>query len=178
MSAKEISADVPDWSRERPRRFWDPARRLLRSVRRYQACGSGPLGRLGRKRWALSHRFWSAVTSIELPLNTQIAGGLIMPHPTGIVVHPGAVVGPNCLIMQNVTLGTNYGRHGAPRLGGHVDVGPGSVVLGAISVGDHAMIGANAVVLTDVPPRAIMAGAPAKVIRYRTPLDERPEGEV
>ena len=60
MSAKEISADVPDWSRERPRRFWDPARRLLRSVRRYQACGSGPLGRLGRQRWALSHRFWSA----------------------------------------------------------------------------------------------------------------------
>ena len=139
MAKPEVSADTPDWRRERPRRFWDPGRRLLRSLRRYQACGGGPLGWLGRKRWALSHRFWSAVTSVELPINTPIAGGLVMPHPTGIVVHARTKIGPNCLLMQNATLGTNYGRDGAPRLGGHVDVGPGAVVLGAIEIGDRAL---------------------------------------
>ncbi|MGR3783499.1 MAG: serine O-acetyltransferase [Albimonas sp.] len=175
MAETEVSAETPDWSRERPRRFWDPSRRLLLSLRRYQACGDGLLGRLGRKRWALSHRFWSAVTSVELPLNTRIGGGLLLPHATGIVVHPATVLGPNCLLMQNVTLGNNYGRPGTPRLGGHVDVGPGAVILGPVEIGDHALIGANAVVLKDVPPRAVVAGAPARVIRFRDPEEDAPE---
>ncbi|SFI40969.1 serine O-acetyltransferase [Albimonas pacifica] len=167
MTERAVSAETPDWTRERPRRFWDPARRLLRAIRRWQACGTGPLGRLAKKRWALSHRFWSAVTSVEVPLKTPIAGGLMLPHPTGVVVHPDTVIGPNCILFQNVTLGTNYGRRGAPRLGGHVDVGPGAVVLGPVTIGDHALIAANAVVLSDVPPGAVVAGAPARVIRYR-----------
>jgi serine O-acetyltransferase len=70
----------------------------------------------------------------------------------------------NCLIFQQVTLGTRANRNGAPVIGGHVDIGAGAKVLGPIFVGDHAVIGANAVVLMDVQPCAIVVGVPARPI--------------
>ena len=112
---------------------------------------------------ALRHRFWSMVTGADIPLNTQrIAGGLLLPHPTGVVVHPDAQIGPNCLLFQQVTLGTGP-RPGTPRIGGHVDIGAGAKVLGGISIGDHAVIGANAVVVTDVPAWCVATGVPATI---------------
>ena len=92
----------------------------------------------------------------------------MMPHPYGIVVHPSAELGPNCLLMQGATIGTN-GKAGVPRIGGHVDIGPGAMILGQITIGDHAVIGANAVVLEDVPAYGVAVGVPAKVIRIREP---------
>ncbi len=85
-----------------------------------------------------------------------------MPHPTGIVIHPGAVVGPNCLIHQQVTIGIE--KDGVPRIGGHVDIGAGAKILGSVTIGDHAKIGANAVVLRDVPAHATAVGVPARNI--------------
>ena len=121
----------------------------------------------------MRHRFWSVVTGCDLPINTKIGGGLLMPHPNGIVIHPMCKVGPNCLILQQVTLGSNGSniRSGVPTLGGHVDVGAGAKILGPIMIGDHAVIGANAVVLTDVPANAVAVGIPARV-------SSRAEGEV
>ncbi|QFT94759.1 Serine acetyltransferase [Roseovarius sp. THAF9] len=87
-----------------------------------------------------------------------------MLHPNGIVVHPDTVIGPNCILFQQVTLGTNRGDNGAPLLGGHVDVGPGAKILGSVTIGDHAVIGANAVVLSDVPAGATAVGVPARVL--------------
>lgn len=158
-----VSATDPDWSRETPRRWWDPSRRLLRTIRKYQAA-QGPLAGLRRKYWALQHRFWSVITQAEVHLTQQIGGGLLMPHPNGIVLHPAARIGPNCLIFQQVTLGSTRGGGGVPELGGHVDVGAGAKILGSVTVGDHAAIAANAVVLQDVPPRAIVAGVPARIV--------------
>jgi serine O-acetyltransferase len=110
---------------------------------------------------SLRHRFWSAVAGADIPVNaSRIGGGLMIPHPTGVVVHPEAVIGPNCLIFQQVTIGTGP-KPGVPRLGGHVDVGPGAKILGGVTIGDHAVIGANAVVLSDVPPGAVAVGVPA-----------------
>ena len=86
-----------------------------------------------------------------------------MPHPNGIVIHPDAEIGPNCLLFQQVTIGV--GDHGAPRVGGHVDIGAGAKVLGAVTIGRHARIGANAVVIIDVPSGATAVGVPARVIR-------------
>lgn len=156
----QVSAENPDWSREAVRRFWDPGPKLLRTIRRYQAARArgGPLGRLAAKYWAGAHRFWSTVTQCEIHLNAPIEGGLLLPHPTGIVLHPQARIGPNCLIFQQVTLA------GAVVLGGHVDIGAGARVLGPLTIGDHARIGANAVVTADVPPGATVAGIPARVI--------------
>lgn len=155
-----VSARDPDWSREAVRRFWDPGQKLMRAIRRYQAAQQrgGLLSKLARKRWALSHLFWSTVTQCEIHLNTQIAGGLRLTHPTGIVIHPESTIGPNCMIFQQVTLA------GAVELGGHVDIGAGAKLLGPLKVGDHARIGANAVVTQDVEAGQTVAGIPARPI--------------
>ena len=113
--------------------------------------------------WAvLRHRFWSVVTGADIPINCQLGGGLLIPHPNGIVIHPDAQVGPNCLIFQQVTIGAAHG--GVPRIAGHVDIGAGAKVLGSIIVGEHAQIGANAVVLNDVPAGATAVGIPARLV--------------
>ena len=120
----EVSALAPDWTRERCRRFWEPPRRLLRSIRAYQRHRErGRAGWLSCKFSVVSHRFWSVVTGADIPLDCQIGGGLLLPHPNGVVIHPDAVIGPNCLLFQQVTLGNGGPIPGAPVLGGHVDVG-------------------------------------------------------
>ncbi len=91
----------------------------------------------------------------------------MMPHPNGIVVHPDAELGPNCLLFQQVTIGVGGRVPGVPRLEGAVDVGAGAKILGGIVVGAHAKIGANSVVLGDVPSGATAVGAPARVVTKR-----------
>jgi serine O-acetyltransferase len=160
-----VSAEIPDWSRESPRRFWDPSRKLLATIRRYQHWHGekGPVALLLRKVHALRHRFWSIVTGADIPLNCQLGGGLLIPHPNGIVVHPCARIGVNCLIFQQVTIGTANGG-GVPEIGGHVDIGAGAKILGPIRIGAHSKIGANAVVVSDVPRGATAVGIPARAI--------------
>lgn len=163
-----ISSEVPDWSREE-RSGWSPSRSLLAAIRTYQSARgrSGPVSLVRRRLAVLRHRFWSAVTGADIPLNARIGGGLLLPHPNGIVIHPDAPIGPNCLIFQQVTIGTTAGGH--PTIGGHVDIGAGAKIIGPVTVGDHVVIGANAVVTHDVAPGNIVAGIPARVIG-RTPL--------
>lgn len=119
---------------------------------------------LARKVWALEHRFWSVVTSSEISLECEIGGGLQIPHPNGIVIHPDTRIGPNCLIFQQVTLGTR-GDSGAPTIGGRVDIGAGARVLGDISLGDYCKIGANSVVISTFPASSVLVGAPARRVR-------------
>jgi serine O-acetyltransferase len=160
-----VSADHPDWSRERKRWFeWAPSRSLLASIRLYQRHTSsrGLWRSLPRVCAILRHRYWSVVTGADIPLNCNLGGGLLLPHPNGIVIHPDAGIGPNCLLFQQVTIGAN--DHGAPRIGGHVDIGAGAKVLGPVMVGRHVQIGANAVVIKDVPDGATAVGVPARVI--------------
>ena len=166
-----VSATRPDWSRERPRGLWDPSRRLLRSIRRYGAARArgGALSGIARRWWAGEHLFWATLTQADIPATTRIEGGLHLPHPNGIVVHPDVTLGPNCLLMQQVTLGLDGSRAGVPRLGGHVDIGAGAKVLGPVTIGDHAAVGANAVVICDVPPGHLAVGVPARIIAPRTP---------
>ena len=97
------------------------------------------------------------------------AGGLMIPHPNGVVIHPDAVIGPNCLLFQQVTIGTCGPLAGTPRIGGHVDIGAGAKVLGGVHIGDHVKVGANAVVLCDVPSGATVVGIPAR--RVPTPTE-------
>jgi len=162
----DVSAVTPDWSRERKRFFsWDPARSLLASLRAYQRhYGSRhPLHRIARKLAVVRHRFWGVVTGADIPITTRIGGGLLLPHPNGIVIHSAVEIGSNCLIFQQVTIGA--ASDGVPRIGGHVDIGAGARILGPIKIGDHARIGANAVVLRDVPEGKTAVGVPAVILR-------------
>ena len=122
------------------------------------------VGRFITGTYVLRHRFWSVVTGAEIQLNSHLGGGLLLPHPNGVVIHPAAEIGVNCLIFQQVTIGYGGKRLGVPKLGGHVDVGAGAKILGGVVIGDHAKIGANAVVLDDVPAWATAVGIPARVI--------------
>lgn len=165
------SATEPDWSREDCDQWWDPSKQLLKAVRDYQNGGrrGGVVGRAKQKLAVLRHRFWSVIAGADIPLNARgIEGGLILPHPQGVVIHPEAQIGPNCLLFQQVTIGTGP-KPGTPRIGGHVDVGAGAKILGGIVIGDHAVIGANAVVIDDVPPWCVAVGVPAVVKRRRRP---------
>ena len=163
----EISAREADWSREHKQFFsWCPSRSLLASIRSYQRYASSRnlLAKAVCKLAVVRHHFWSVITGAEIPINTQIGGGLLLPHPNGVVIHSGARIGPNCLIFQQVTIG-NRGD-GVPEIGGHVDIGAGARVLGDIIVGDHSRIGANAVVLQNVPQGKTAIGVPAKILEH------------
>jgi serine O-acetyltransferase len=156
-----ISADVPDWTREKPTQFWDPGRKLLLTLRRYQQLQdrSGFLVSCFRKSIVLRHRLWSIVTGADIPLNCQIGGGLLIPHPNGIVIHPRAKIGVNCLIFQQVTIGyRGRGKSDFPEIAGHVVIGAGAKILGGLRIGAHAKIGANAVILKDVELGTVAVG--------------------
>lgn len=160
-----VSSTEPDWSRETRKGGWDPGRALLASIRAYQrhALAGGPLSAVFKKIAVLRHRFWSAMAGADIPINCRLGGGLLLPHPNGIVIHPEARIGPNCLVFQQVTLGKGK-RHGVPVVGGHVDIGAGAKILGGVTIGDHARIGANAVVLIDVPAGKTAVGVPAAIV--------------
>jgi len=151
---------TPDWSREKPRRFWDPGRKLLKAMRDYQEIGNptNPIALAKKKICVLRHFFWAAISGAEIPLNCNIEGGLLIPHPNGIVIHPKTTIGPNCLILQQVTL------TGGVYLGYHVDIGSGAKILGPLTIGHSVRVGANAVVTKDVSENVTVAGVPATVI--------------
>jgi serine O-acetyltransferase len=155
----QVSAEVADWSREAPQRFWDPGRKLLVAIRRYQYWQrrGGLIAGVACKILVLRHRFWSVVTGADIPVNCQIGGGLLIPHPNGIVIHPDATVGVNCLIFQQVTVGSRDAS-GNPEIGGHVDIGAGAKILGHVKIGSHARIGANAVVTKDIAVGGVSVG--------------------
>ena len=159
-----ISAEIPDWNREQPQQFWDPGRKLLQAIRAYQYWHNrkGLMPACFRKWHTLRHRVWSVITGADIPLACKIGGGLLIPHPNGIVIHSGAEIGVNCLIFQQVTIGTRDGKYGFPKIAGHVDIGAGAKVLGPVLIGAHAKIGANAVVISDVKSGDTVTGIPAK----------------
>jgi serine O-acetyltransferase len=99
----------------------------------------------------------------------KIAGGLYLPHPNGIVIGEFVRIGENCIIHQGVTLGARGEDHelANPLIGDDVEIGTGAKILGSLKIGDYARIGANAVVLSDVPNMGIAVGIPAKTIAYR-----------
>jgi serine O-acetyltransferase len=104
-----------------------------------------------------------STTGISIPAEATIGPGLRIHHFGGIIVHSKAVVGEGCTLYHGVTLGDLGGWGGAPRIGHHVLIGAGAKLLGQIDIGDYCRIGANAVVLTSVPPRCVAVGVPAVI---------------
>lgn len=104
------------------------------------------------------------VTGIELPCEVPIGRGFVVEHSGGIVVSGYARFGDNCRIRNGVVVGlARVEEPCAPRIGDDVDIGAGAKLLGKIRIGNHVRIGANAVVLCDVPDHSIAVGIPAVV---------------
>lgn len=96
---------------------------------------------------------------IEIPLGTYIGGGLRLVHMNGIVINKDAVIGENCTIFQQVTIGAIYGKTGAPIIGDNVYIGAGAKILGDIKIGNNVKVGANAVVTKNIADDVTVVGA-------------------
>lgn len=103
-------------------------------------------------------------TGIELPCETEVGRGLVIDHFGGIIVSGHARLGERCRIRQGVSIGLRHVDDvQAPTIGDDVDIGAGAKLMGPITIGDRVLIGANAVVLRDVPSDSIAIGVPAVV---------------
>lgn len=106
---------------------------------------------------------------IELPRNAEVGRRFHIAHQGGIVISDQAIIGDDCMVRQNVTIGagglrSRSGRR-KPTLGNGVQVGPGAAIVGGISIGDGARVGPNAVVMVNVAPGASVFAPPAQTLR-------------
>ena len=114
--------------------------------------------------YKLLYKFVQIVTGIELPCEVPVGRGFVVEHSGGIVVSGFARFGANCRIRNGVVIGlARVDEPCAPQLGNDVDVGAGAKLLGNIRIGNRVLIGANAVVVTDVPDDSIAVGVPAVI---------------
>ena len=111
--------------------------------------------------WTLSH------AGAEIHPAAEIGPGLCLIHSSGIVIGDKARVGSDFICFHGVTLGDSGKGDGMPTLGNRVTASAGAKILGGITIGDYAVIGANAVVLSDIPDDAVAVGIPARVARIR-----------
>ena len=115
-------------------------------------------------RWGYRH--CRNVYGIELPYTAVLGRRVIIEHQGGIVVHGACRIGDDCIIRQNCTLGIRrlIAPDDAPTLEARVSVGAGAAILGAVTLGEGCAIGANSVVLSDVPAGALAVGVPARAV--------------
>lgn len=131
-----------------------------------------------RKPFSFLYKFLYKViqilTGIEFPCEVEIGKNFRIDHFGDIVVSGYARFGDNCIIRNGVTVGLSHTAHPvAPTIGNNVDIGVGAKILGDITVGDYVVIGANAVVIRDVPPKSVAVGVPARIM----PRKDMPQGE-
>lgn len=135
---------------------------LLSAIERYQyyRTRGGLPARIAQKYFIFKHLILTIVTGSDISPHAKLGKRLFLPHPNGVIIHADAVIGDDCIIMQQVTVG-QLAIGGVPAVGNKVYIGAGAKVLGPISVGDNARIGANSVVLSDVPAGRTAVGIPA-----------------
>ncbi len=112
-------------------------------------------------------QFGRFITGIEIHPGATIGKGFFMDHGTGVVVGETTVIGDNVTLFQGVTLGGTGKQTGKrhPNIGNNVVVGTGAKVLGNITIGENSYIGANAVVIKDVPANSTVVGVPVRVTK-------------
>lgn len=123
------------------------------------------------------NRLFNYESNAYLPFNNTISGEINFPHGiSGVFISGGAVIGSNCTIYQQVTIGSNTlassKNFGSPILGNNILIGAGAKIIGKINIGNNVRIGANAVVTTDIPDNCIVVNGNQIVIQ-KDNLDNR-----
>ncbi|AKF83252.1 transferase [Myxococcus fulvus 124B02] len=113
---------------------------------------------------AVGDRLLHSHVDIDARLHASVGLGY---GGVGVVVAPGVEVGEGSFLSQNVSVEPQLGVPGVPRIGRNVYVGVGAQIIGPVTVGDGAVIGAGALVTSDVPPLAVVAGMPARVVKVK-----------
>ena len=101
----------------------------------------------------------------DIPPQTKIGGGFSISHYGMVIINPQTVIGENCHITGGVIIGKKHGK--SPCIGDNVSIGANATIIGGVKIGNNSVIGAGAVVVSDVPDNAVVAGNPAKVIKYK-----------
>ncbi len=110
------------------------------------------------------YKFIQIITGIEFPCEVEIGHHFVIDHFGGIVISGYAKFGNNCRIRNGVVVGLkNVNEPKAPEIGDDVDIGAGAKLLGPIKIGNRVVIGANAVVIHDIPDDSIAVGVPATI---------------
>ena len=104
---------------------------------------------------------------VKIGKNTKFGYGGI-----AVVIHKRAVIGDNCKIGTSVTIGGTSKKYEVPIIGDNVQISTGSKILGPIKIGNNVIIGANSVVLIDVPDNCLVVGVPGKIIKTNINIDE------
>lgn len=112
-------------------------------------------------------QFARFITGIEIHPGARIGRGLFIDHGMGVVIGETTIIGDNVILFQGVTLGGTGKEKGKrhPTIGNNVVIGTGAKVLGNISIGDNSYVGANAVVIKDVPPNSTVVGVPGRITK-------------
>ena len=101
---------------------------------------------------------------VEIGIEAEIGKGIYFPHPRNIVIGEKVIIGKNCTIFHDVTIGQKKDKY--PQIGDNVIIYTGAKIFGDLRIGNNAIIAAGAVVLKDVPANAVVAGNPANIIKY------------
>lgn len=113
------------------------------------------------------YRIYNLFLGIDIPWSVKIGRNLKISHPVGIVINANAIIGDDCVIRQNTTIGSKNGF--APIIHNKVDIGCNSVILGGITIEDNVIIGGGSVVVKSVEKNSVIAGNPAKIIKRINP---------
>jgi len=133
---------------------------VLRNYRKSSWCYKHKLKFLAK----LIMKFGRVIYSADIPYTCTIGKGVVFAHNgLGVVVHDNAIIGDNCKIQQGVTIGGRNNR-GFPKIESGVEIGANALVLGGITLGENAVIGAGAIIIKDVPPGATMVGVLAREV--------------
>lgn len=101
--------------------------------------------------------------TFHLPYKNCISGGVLFFHSYGTIISPIAEIGEGCRITCNITIGYKKGK--SPKIGRNVEILPGAVIAGDVTIGDDCVIGPNCVVHKSVPANCVVVGNPAMILK-------------
>jgi serine acetyltransferase len=147
--------------------------------------------RLGRMAWKCNIPAWKQVlqflyilglpcariySGVQIHPNADVAPGLAILHSGGVVIAPGTRIGPDSLLHHNVNLIMYRDAHG-PSIGAHFYAGAGVIVIDNVTIEDDVTAGAGSIITKSIPRNAVVAGAPARFIRFRKPHEQPSENK-